>query len=423
MLIKNLAISLIGNILIKGLTFIFILWAAYSLTEKEFVKFSLYYSLYLLKVGIINSGISEILISKKQKENFLDIANQFININIIQIVPIIILVGIIGTFSSVETIQLNIVFFVCICSIISGYTYNLASLYRLNEKHKEAQKIINSVFSGGFVVGILFYLINKSLFMLWIGIFIGQTIGLQYILKIKKIKVKYIKKINAYNTIKKIYPYIIINIFVWFSGYGMNFIIINMLGSGEVEAYTKILTVASILQIVSLALNQVWAPIQVQNNIENNSNEKKSNDIYYISIALLMAIISTLVILTIVNLSDKLKLLESYKYNLTYYSYSTLVYVLFIPVWSTQYQYFINKKSIEFMILTVASGLLGMIGWIISIKYYGELGVYIGIILYNLIRSIVISTNAAIRWKIKSYMTESVIIFSGALILNTILIG
>jgi hypothetical protein len=75
------------------------------------------------------------------------------------------------------------------------------------------------------------------------------------------------------------------------------------------------------------------------------------------------------------------------------------------------------------MILTVASGLLGMIGWIISIKYYGELGVYIGIILYNLIRSIVISTNAAIRWKIKSYMTESVIIFSGALILNTILIG
>ena len=412
-----------GVALSKASSFFFIMWASYYLSASEFIAFSLNYTFYLLIIAVGTSGLFELLVAESSKGSEKKLTNSEVYLRFSYILPYLFLTALVFYYINPNAINLELIFTTFFCGVISSLTVNLATKERLLEKHTESQILLIKSSMFGYLFGIVLYLIFKSLLCVWVGILVGQVLAVsKNIVECIKYNQK-IKKINNYKEkIQEISPYYIICVLTWLSGYGINFILFKILSGKDVAEYTKIITIVSLFQIVSISLNQVWVPIQIKIN-KNELLKLNSNRNYYISMAVMFGILSLLITSSLSSEAVRNLQINSLNINYDYIFLAASAYIFMIPSWNVQNYFFINKASMLFMNVNIFSSIFGILIWTILIIYLGELGVYIGIIIYNFLRAALLSFVAYKYWKVESYINFTTIIFGIVILIKNFLLN
>jgi O-antigen/teichoic acid export membrane protein len=181
-----------------------------------------------------------------------------------------------------------------------------------------------------------------------------------------------------------------------------------------VARFTFALSIGSVMQMISTALNQVWAPRFYNTTDENNHElvEDQNSKFFKVSAIALggfggffLALYPAIINFLGGNLSNYLSM--TFEVFILFASYLSLL------VWTYCFNYFlIYDRGNQIMKIVVSTSIVGIITWVLLIWQLGEIGVYVGFFLQMLMRNIVIYIVAKNYWSLKVNWAGFVIGFS-----------
>lgn len=408
----------------KGIGFIVFMYFASIMSVEEYAKFGINYSMFSIIVAFASAGILESVISllpnntePNRKQILFNTANTlFVIISVVGSLLILL----VSSFKFYNSISLFFNYFsIVISGILSALFLFQASLVRLEEKHLSsiAFSFIPSLLS--YSIGFIFvynYLNGDSFFL---GSFLG------YILSFILFKLIYNDFFNVLNfdrkeisiILSRTPPYLIIAIIGWILGYGNTFFINAIFEELHVATFILLYTISSIIQLVSSSLNQVWSPKFFANYDSDTieDHEKKYNKFTTIQ-GLIIGLTGAFILIGYPLVADLFPKLTLYKNNQIELFFLFSAYIVAIPWVHVQNYFLINNKGRQLMTITIISGVLGYLLWILIMIFGGSLGIYIGFLIQSLIRSIFIFIASKKYWNLKFD-------YIGIIIGNTILLG
>jgi O-antigen/teichoic acid export membrane protein len=184
-------------------------------------------------------------------------------------------------------------------------------------------------------------------------------------------------------------PFIIITIFGWLSGYGMNFIINLKFEPLHVATFTVLFTVSSVSQMIASSLNMVWAPRFYQLFNEGAMDQAEFRNRYFFS--LLAGVLGVVGCLSVALLPWITGLVGG---NLSHYGNFRLElaflmagYIVSISWWYGQNYYHVAGYGVQLMYLSIWSGGSGLALWVVCMIALGPVGIFVGFALQMAIKA------------------------------------
>lgn len=216
-------------------------------------------------------------------------------------------------------------------------------------------------------------------------------------------------------------PFLIMAIFGWLSGYGMNFFIDLRFEPLQVATFTFLFTAASVSQMIANSLNMVWAPRFYHLFNYGAMDEAESRNRFFFT--LLAAALGAVGCLTVALLPWITGLLGG---NLAHYgdfrselAFLMAGYVVCISWWYGQNYYHVSGYGLALMRLSLWSGGAGLALWIICMIALGEFGIFVGFALQMAIKSGAMWAAGNKHWRLRppwtAIMIGCVLTFSGLL--------
>lgn len=198
-------------------------------------------------------------------------------------------------------------------------------------------------------------------------------------------------------------PFALIGGFGWISGYGMNTVIVRILNIESVAAFTFLLTLSSLAQLVATSLNSVWAPRFYALYATGQLGEaERKNRAFSVGQAVVLGVIGMAAVII-------MPIIGEYNLNLRRYTEMRLelallfaTYVLIVPWNQCTVYYLVSGKGSQMMNNIVISGTLGLAAWFSCIVSFGSIGVYLGFFVNGLIKSALLWHNAKKSWTLAS---------------------
>ena len=199
-------------------------------------------------------------------------------------------------------------------------------------------------------------------------------------------------------------PFLIIAIFGWISGYGMNLIINLQFDKLQIALFTFLYTIASLSQVVANSLNMIWAPKFFR--LYNSGDLKAAEDgsrVFFSILALVLGIVGFMGV-TLLPWVTKFFGGNFSQYGSAQLELALLMsgYVFSICFWHVQSYFHVTGLSNQLMRLTVWSGGLGLIAWIICMILFGVSGIFLGFAIQMLIKSIAMWHAGKTRWNVRT---------------------
>jgi O-antigen/teichoic acid export membrane protein len=198
-------------------------------------------------------------------------------------------------------------------------------------------------------------------------------------------------------------PYLIIGMFGWLSGYGMNFIIDLLYESLHVATFTFLFTVASVSQIIASSLNMVWAPRFYQLFNDGAMDQAESRNRFFFSF--LAAALGAVGCLTVALLPWITALVSG---NLAQYGdrrlelcFLMVGYVVCISWWYGQNYYHVAGYGPALMHLSLWSGGIGLVLWVICMIVLGPVGIFVGFALQMAIKAGAMGLVGNRHWRLR----------------------
>ncbi len=202
-------------------------------------------------------------------------------------------------------------------------------------------------------------------------------------------------------------PYLIIGIFGWLSGYGMNFIIDLLYDSIHVATFTFLFTVASVCQMMASSLNMVWTPRFYQLFNDGAMDQAESGNRFFFSF--LAAALGAVGCLTVALLPWITGLVSG---NLAQYGDRRLElcflmagYVVCISWWYGQNYYHVAGYGPALMRLSIWSGGIGLVLWVICMIVLGHVGIFVGFALQMAIKAGAMWVVGNRHWRLRPPLT------------------
>lgn len=186
-----------------------------------------------------------------------------------------------------------------------------------------------------------------------------------------------------------LFPYYLINILGWVTGYGMTFILNQRFSLSEVGAYAFLLSISSISQLIATGIEMSWNPTFIKLLETDPSFASRKSHYIFSLIAILLALSSWLCKFTLDFLQhyNLISALNDVNYQL-YLPIMFSAYVVCIPYWLIQDYLTAYSKSKHLLLITLFSCLFSLPLWIYLQFKLGVIGIFIGFLVQMIIKSL-----------------------------------
>ena len=404
--VTNLFVKLIGSLILLYLPII--------LNKTEYGEFILAFSIFNLIVVFVPSGHYESLISIKSNVFRHDLMKIILKFTLISFFILFF-----ASLFFIDDAFDVLLFFSLILSALSlGLTLTLVKYLMLIGKNIQATKYL-------FLFSLIIYsfsFLAILIFNSWESYFIVSGIlGLINIYIINKlyINLNELNNLEVLSLIKKSFPYILIALAGWISGYGFNYLIKIELDLEKVGAFGFIFTLSNLILVVTNSINLVWSSSFFEKK-QRNKNYSENNNVWNIMI-LLILIFS--ILLTIIYPFIVKYIYDNDSVFLDFGKYIPLIglsYIIYVPAWQAKNLYYYHNESIILAKYTIIAVSLGILSTLFFINQFSELGIFIGFIFNLGIQSLIISRFSIKTW---GYSPPKLSLFCSASILFLLFIN
>jgi len=385
---KYVSVSLISKVFQALIVF----GAASVLIKVDFANFAIFYSILQLIVVFIFAGLQEVLIGKYLNKLKLGCSRTFLgNISVLLIFQFL-FISIIIFFYSFYFLNNNhlIVIVLLLSGLINSIIRLNSIVHQLEQNHSTSIKLFNSSIIIPNLIGVLILFVAKSPESFFIGFFIGSIVNLFFHLKkLNFININTLKG-NPLIILNKSYPFLLTSVIAYFYGIGLTLLLNLFLNLEQVANYFFISQLIGVYLIIQGAFNQVWNPIILNNNIYSKITIKV-HELLTSYLSYLIAILSGILILFL----DTILLILPENLN-KYIGLNLFVMLLSIGYIvfghynrALIYYYYDDKFKNVFLRNNLINDILGLLIVFASIYFFGEIGLYSGLGLLFIIKSLI----------------------------------
>jgi len=387
------------------------LWLASQLTPKEYAFLGISLAFQTLFASLCGSGLAErsyaelkgIASSLERLQIYSSLSQQFI-LNVFVFGFALFALYCFGIFSEISPI-------LAIVSSLNGVLMGLISLTATFSQYEfRTNEVIRySLLGSGaacfsYIMGGLFfpetqYIITLTLFSLFL---LGFPFGLYSNMRYNPFRFEGI----SFNSFRPYLPYFIIAIFGWLCGYGINLVLPSVVSIDDIATYTYLYTFAGFSGFLLATLNSHCMPrvLRWLSSASSNSSALPRIEKLYSLLCLVGIAFSALPLLAcyvdytfITGIPLRLQLSHGDSFNL---SWLLLAYVFDIPRWNCLNFFYFHDCSRDLMRITIVSGSLGILIWILMIKLMGSSAIYIGFFAQSFLKTFFFSIYSRIRWNL-----------------------
>jgi O-antigen/teichoic acid export membrane protein len=296
--------------------------------------------------------------------------------------------------------------------LLTAFFYVMSGLVRLNEDHRVSLMLASLPALVGFVIGFLAFLWQRTLVAYFAGMAAGLFAAFLVSLLARPDLFAMPSGTAKARQLAEFMPsFLAIAGLGWLAGYGNTYIVELFFHSSDVARFSFAYTLASILQLVSTALNQTWSPrfFTLANAQPLDQVERKSRLYFLLHAAVLGTIGAFLIVVTPVVTG----LLGG---NLVHYGragaatfFLFTAYAISLPWYHAQNHFLVHGRGGDIMKIVIISTLLGLACVAIAIAALGVIGVYVGFMAQTGARSVVAVAFARSRWAISTTLDASLL--------------
>lgn len=210
--------------------------------------------------------------------------------------------------------------------------------------------------------------------------------------------------------LRRLNPFVIVALFGWLSGYGSSLFVNHLFGLDDVAKITFLLTIGSVLQLLTTALNQVWAP-RFYSLIHSNQDieaVERLNHRFYNAQSFGLGAFSAICIAGMPYLVDIAGgQLTSYRHMQVELFLIFIGYIILVPWTHCQNYLLVYDKGKTLMYVVLFTSIIGLSVWIILMNLLGAIGIYLGFFIQMMLRSIGISISVR-QWPVRLSWTATI---------------
>ncbi len=396
--------------LLKGLGFLLSLWVAKVLVPEQYGVWGLTYAFQVAIITFGLVGIQEALIGLLHKypkhEDRQRLYSGAVRVFALTL-SITLALGICGMFFSPG--QIGIDFIAIGGVVISGSLLALAMLQaqisRLEEDHLSSLAFSFLIPFAGLAGSAIAFMLNPTVAAFFSGSAVGMlllTLSLNGRLTILSYSNKELSAICR-EILQRIWPFILVALLGWLSGYGSNFIVNHLFTLKDVAQLTFLMTIGSILQLLTSALNQAWSPqfFRLINSNTDRAHIERINYKFYSYQSLGLGVFSALCLFLMPYLLDyaggELKNYRDLRLEIFLIFSSYIILIL----WTHCQNYLlIYDRGNLMMQVTLATSVIGLPIWGLLMLLLGPIGIYLGFFAQMFIRTLGIIVSVR-KWHLR----------------------
>jgi O-antigen/teichoic acid export membrane protein len=203
--------------------------------------------------------------------------------------------------------------------------------------------------------------------------------------------------------LRRLTPFVLVAFLGWLSGYGSNLFVNHLFGLKDVAKLTFLLTIGSVLQLLTTALNQVWAPrfySLIHSKQDKEAIERLNHRFYSIQGFGLGAFAAICVAGMPYLLDYAGGQLTSYRHMQGEMLLIFIGYIILVPWTHCQNYLLVYDKGKTLMYVVLLSSIIGLTVWLTLMTLLGAIGIYLGFFFQMMLRSIGISISVR-QWPVR----------------------
>jgi O-antigen/teichoic acid export membrane protein len=391
---------------LKLIGFLIFLYLAKSLSSESYAEFGLMYSIQVLISTFGVAGVVELIVSKihlkgseDTKVELYNLANTIFFILLALTSFIVFLIYLKKEWTEFQDYLLLII--VILNSIaLTGSLYK-TQIERLNENHGRSLIFSFLIPFISYASGFLFFFIKNSVFYFFFGSLLGSLLPLFFFTRFHFCFILP-DRILMYTSLLSCAPFIASAFLNWISGYGINQIISIFLSHNAIARFTFLFSLASIMQLIASAMNQVWAPVFFKSIHSGDLDViKKKNEHFFLLMVVVLTVIASLMFLVLPFIKNYFgENAKEYLENELFLFLIISSYVILPPYWQCQNYLLAYGKGLDLFKITAFSTVIGIVLTFILITFIGELGVYFGFFVVVFLKVIIIYLYSLKYWKL-----------------------
>jgi O-antigen/teichoic acid export membrane protein len=387
-----------ANIGVKGAYVFLVLFLASALTPDVYASFGVLYALQCASTALATVGLRETTTARlktyssnsRRQALYRSMSGLFGTTALLALIilfPLVVFLGEAGT-SLIQSIS------AILMGVVIGYGVLQAYFHRLDNRDAAAL-LANAGIPFCCVIGMIIGAWwNHDLALIFILGLAWAAIALIALILNGQIYLGVLPPLREIpRELACIGPYLIMGVFSWLSGYGMVFIIDLRFEAIHVATFTFLYTISSSSQLIANSLNYVWGPRFYQLFNEGAMAHAESRNRFFYS--LLAGVLGLVGALSVALLPWITSIIGG---NLSHYGDFRLElallmsgYVVSISWWYGQNYFYVAGYGRALMHLSLWSGGLGLVLWIICIMFLGPIGIFVGYMIQMI-------TNAFTMW-------------------------
>jgi len=384
-----------ANVGVKGAYAFLVLLLAAKLPAEVFAQFGMLYALHGAMATFAVTGLGEVTAGLLKSHRpglfrqvlFRRMSGLFL---ITASISLILLTPLIAQISQGTALICAAILAVLLGAVIA-FSNLQAGFHRIEEHHAVSLLSSAGVPMGGIIGLLIGVWVSQSLAVIFGLGFLGAAITLAGLIGggvIYLAPVPRLSKILPY--LLQLFPFLAMGIIGWLSGYGMNFVINLKFDLLVVAAFTFLLSVSSIAQLIASSMNMAWSPRFYKLFNEGQAKEAEDKSRHFFSVlAILLGAIGAVVVFVLPwfvhVVGGNLEHYAAYRFEL---ACLLAGYVLGVPGWHGANYYLVSGLRSEYMHLVLWSGGGGLLLWLVCIFFVGSTGIFIGFALNMAIKSI-----------------------------------
>lgn len=374
--------------------FVILLWLARAMPVEDYATFGLFYA---LQTGIITfalAGVVEAIVGSLKahalpEERAALYAAGFRASVVMTCLTCVLAIAGFALSAGGRSVSLSSLLWVIASSVLlAGASYQ-AHIGRLEERHARAVLFNTLPPLAGFLGGLTAYVMQRRVE----SFFAGSAIAVSLVLAALAVQKRQRRSAAAgvsdeWRLLAAGGPFAAVAFLGWFSGYGQNYIVNFMFSPLEVARFTFIMTLASVMQLVATALNQVWSPrfYQITHDTAFDEVERRNRLFFRYQGIALGALAGTM--LAGVDLAQRYLGGHLAEYGSMRFELGALTcgYVLLPPWWHCQNYFLAYGKGPELMRNAIATSAIGIVLWVLLMWRLGPTGIYVGFVVQMFVR-------------------------------------
>jgi O-antigen/teichoic acid export membrane protein len=417
----------------KGIGFAAFLVLANSLSVERYAQFGLMFALQTGIAGLTGAGIVETVIGLLRESRAARMTNGlFAAGNSVFAIQALICVALVASIAIFVSGLLNVprasLFVIAASGIVSAFATLQSQWTRLEERHALSTAFGFFPPLAGWIAGFMCFLPLGTPEAFFVGMLLGTTISMvafrasgrgYYALASDAASIRRI--------IASLLPFVVVVFVMWIGGYGNTYLIDAIFTPTEVARFVFLYTVAAVMQIVATSLNQVWIPrfVRIIDSASPDEIDRRSRAFFLVQgVALGLTGAALLVLLPLATGFFGGRLSAYHDMNVQLF-FLLAAYAALIPWYYSQNYFSVHARGQLLLRTTLLSSVAGVGVWIVLMLVLGEMGIYLGFFVFNLLRAIAVAWRARLEWRVAlrlEAVAVTLIIQAGGFLLAALLV-